>query len=335
MSRNIHSLMLVGAAMASLATPAQAGTASDIVEAAVQRDVTLTPPVGQPYPAVGAFVRLYSPQNGEPADPNRVGTYEVAPSACSELFGTKTIKAVDKRSEVWRVSSGSSASVGIPAFKAGAEETGSSVLGIEYNVVEKVLYDGGVEAVTECCLKRPDACTDRYVSEVWRGSGSLYSIDQSKKGVKAALRLLPQVTSAGFHSESGWNRGSEWPEDMFFAFRMNTLSLPSCKAYMNDLSEVEGKVLFTGISARVESEQMARRDARDDATQQLVRYLGSNYKISGDSVEATAASYVKGIKDSLTCLDDIQETVEGPMYLARVRMYVAQDALDKMAKDGD
>jgi hypothetical protein len=270
---------------------------------------------------------LYKPAEGETVDPNRVGVYEMAPSACSELFQSKNMAAAEKRSEVWKIKSGVSASVGMPVFSSKGSVKHESVLGIQYNVTNKAIQKGGIKEVTECCLRRPDTCTDRYVSEAWQGEGSLWSIESSSKGIKAALRALPTVASAGFDDQSGWNRGSEWPSSMYFAYRTNTLMIPSCKAYMNDLPELEGKELFTGVSSRAESEQAARRDARDDATQQLVRYLGQEYSIDEDGARSTASALVKGIKDSLTCMDAVEDTVDGARYLARVRMYVNKEKL--------
>jgi hypothetical protein len=114
---------------------------------------------------------------------------------------------------------------------------------------------------------------------------------------------------------------------MYFAYRVERLQLPSCEAYMNDLPEVPGKVLFTGVSRRVPSEQEARTDARADARLQVVRYLGEELSIEGDEVVSRAEALVSGVKDGLTCLDEPQATPEGPQYLARVRMYVDADRL--------
>jgi hypothetical protein len=322
-------LLFLGLLGAGIAMPqtAIAGAGEDIVSKALARDVVLVPPVGEPVPAVGTFVRLYSAVEGQPADPNRIGMYEMAPSACSEFFESKNMTAAEKRSEVWKVKSGISASVGLPVFSSKGSTEHESVLGIEYNLRAKQVQKGGISKVTECCLRRPDTCTDRYVSEVWQGNGSLWSIDTSSKGLKAAFRAIPTLASVGFSDQQGWNRGSEWPESMYFAYRTSTLMIPSCKAYMNDLPAVEGKVLFSGISARKASEQEARRDARDDATQQLVRYLGQEYSIDEAGARSTASAMVKGIKDSLTCLDAVEDTVDGPRHLARVRMYVSEEKL--------
>ena len=317
---------VIGGALCA-STAVYAGPGEDIVNKALARDVVLVPPVGEPVPAIGTFVRLYKPAEGESIDPNRVGLYEMAPSACSELFESKSMAAAEKRSEVWKIKSGVSASVGMPVFTAKGSAENESVLGIQYNLSNKEIQKGGIKEVTECCLRRPDTCTDRYVSEVWQGEGSLWSIDSSSKGLKAALRAVPTLASAGFNDQAGWNRGSEWPASMYFAYRTNTLMIPSCKAYMNDLPEIDGKVLFSGVSSRVESEQAARRDARDDATQQLVRYLGQEYSIDEAGARSTASALVKGIKDSLTCLDAVEDTVDGPRYLARVRMYVSEEKL--------
>ncbi|NCG19179.1 MAG: hypothetical protein GWP91_09215, partial [Rhodobacterales bacterium] len=107
-----------------------------------------------------------------------------------------------------------------------------------------------------------------------------------------------------------------------------SFQIPQCQPFMNSLPEVKGKVLFSGVSERQSSEKQARSDARSDARVQVVKYLGEALHIQGDQVVSSAEALLSGVKDSLTCLDPVLDTPEGPHYLARVRMYVDADRLD-------
>lgn len=286
-------------------------------------DVVLMPPIGEPSPGAGSFLVRYT---GD--DPARAGTYEVGPSSCSSALSFKSVAATETRSELWLLDAGIGASVGLPQFGISVGGGGKSIAGIDYQLVDKLVVDGGLEDLEECCLKSPEKCTDRYVSEVWRGPGKLHRITGSDSGIKTSLKALDKLGRIDFSTNKSWTMSSSWTPDMYFAYRTAVFQPPTCKSYMDDLKEVEGKLLFTGVSRRVLSEQEARRDAQDDARQQVVKYLGENYKITGDIVATSAEALVSGIKDALTCTDPVETTPEGPSYLARVRMYVDKAAVD-------
>ncbi len=289
-------------------------------------DVVLVPPIGEPSPRAGSFLVPYTP-SGEP-DPARVGTYEVGPSSCSEALRFHTVPASETRSELWLVDSGVGATLGLPRFGLSASFGHKALAGLDYTVVDKLVVEGGLEELEECCLRSPERCTDRYVSEVWRGPGKLYRLEGDEAALKTSLKALDKLGKLDFGTTRGWSTASEWPEQMYFAYRTAPFQAPSCQSYMNDLGEVEGRVLFTGVSKKGLSEQDARRDARADAREQLVRYLGEEFSIRGDEVTSSAEALVSGVKDTLTCLDPVEQGPEGPMYLARVRMYVERAAIE-------
>lgn len=288
-------------------------------------DVVLIPPVGEPSPRAGSFLIPYAP-SGEP-DPTRVGTYDVGPSSCSEVLRFKSVPATEVRSELWLVDSGVGATLGLPRFGVSASFGHKALAGLDYTVTDKLVVDGGLRELEECCLRSPERCTDRYVSEVWRGPGKLYRMQGDEATLKTSLKALDKVGKLDFGTTRGWSAASEWPDEMYFAYRTSAFQAPSCQSYMNDLAETEGKVLFTGVSKKSLSEQDARRDARTDAREQLARYLGEQFSVRGDEVTTSAEALVSGVKDTLTCLDPVEQGPEGPMYLARVRMYVDQAAI--------
>lgn len=286
-------------------------------------DVILIPPVGEPSPKAGSFLIRYA---GD--DPARAGAYEVGPSSCSEALTFKTVAANESREELWLLDAGVGATIGLPQFGVSIGGSAKSIAGVKYQLVDKLVVDGGLKALEECCLRSPEKCTDRYVSEVWRGGGEVHRMTGTESGVKTSLKYLDKLGKIDFATTKGWTMASTWGTDMYFAYRTSTFQAPSCQSYMNDLPDVEGKLLFTGVSRRVLSEQEARRDAQDDARQQLVKYLGEEYKITGDVVATRAEALVSGIKDALTCTDPTEQTPEGPAYLARVRMYVDKAAVE-------
>lgn len=289
---------------------------------ATQPDVVLIPPVGEPSPRAGSFVVPYVAPDGQVPDPARAGTYELAPSSCSEALVFESVPAAEVREELWIVETGIGVRIGLPAMNIGGSWGHRSVAGVSYALVDKLVVDGGLAALEECCVRRPDQCSDRYVSEVWRGTGAIHRLTADAKTLKTTLQQLESAGHVAFGTTKGWSMASTWDQPMYFAYRVQAFQVPSCEAYMNDLPEVEGQLRFTGVSERMPSEQAAREGARADAKRQVVQYLGEEIRISGDRVESTAEAVISGVKDALTCLDPVTPTPEGPAYLARVRMIV-------------
>ena len=298
------------------------GLADRLAERATQPDVTLVPPIGEPSPKAGSFLVAYEPAVGTEPDPARVGTYEVSPSSCSEALVFERVPADETREELWLVQSGIGMRLGLPQLGLSASFGHKSLAGVSYVVKEKLVVTGGLEELEACCLRSPEKCTDRYVSEYWRGTGKISRLVADESGLKASLKNLEAAGKVDFANTKGWSMASTWTEPMYFAYRVQGFQAPSCQSYMNDLPDVEAKVLFTGVSRRLASEQQAREDARSDARMQVVKYLGEELKIENDRVLASAEAVISGVKDSLVCLDPVADTPEGPSHLARVRMYV-------------
>jgi hypothetical protein len=303
-----------------------------LAERATQPDVILTPPISEPSPAAGSFLVAYVPE-GEP-DPKKVGTFQVAPSSCTEALRFKSVPSSEAREELWMLDSGAGATVGLPEFGIRIGGTTKSIAGIQYTLQDKLIVDtSSLKAFETCCMKNPDKCTDQYIAEVWRGTGQLHRLTGTDAALKTSLKSLDKLGKIDFGATKGWSMSSKWEEPQYFAYRVQKLQLPSCQSYMNDLPEVEGKLLFTGVSKRSLSEQDARRDARSDARQQLVRYIGEEFSIEGDEVLSRAEALVSGVKDGLTCMDETTASPEGPQHLARVMMYVDAAAVEAAVKD--
>lgn len=330
MSRGIS--FVVGAAL--FATPALAGKAEQkllerIMAYATQPDVVLVPPAGELTPPLGSFVVPYVAPNGAMPDPAKAGTFEAAPSSCSDALRFNAVASSESRQEIWATETGIGMSIGLPVAEIGGSFGRKSIAGIEYHLSQKMVIDrSSLADLEECCLRTPERCTNHYISEAWQGTGRIHRMTATKASLSPAVRQLQGSGSVQFGHESGWSMASEWSEPQYFAYRTVAFQTPSCESYMNDLPEKEGQLRFAGVSSRVDSEQEARRDARDDARRQVVEYLGQQYSIQGDSAIAVAEAVLSGVKDSLTCMDPIIESASGPRYLARVRMYVSMDEVD-------
>jgi hypothetical protein len=327
LSRAVLAVALVG-----LVTPAVAGKAEQrllerVMAYASAPELVLTPPSSVPSPPMGSFVVPYAAPGGGDPDPRRVGTYSAAPSSCSESLQFQTVPATESRQELWATETGIGISIGLPMVEIGGSWGRKSMAGIEYHITEKVILDGGLGELEECCLRTPERCTGEYISESWKGTARIHRMVSSKSGLKPIIKQLEQVGSVDFTNSRGFSMSSEWSEPQYFAYRTVPFQIPRCDSYMNSLEERDGMVLFSGVSGRSESEQDARRDARDDARRQVAEYLGQTFSIQGDVALSNAESLISGVKDSLTCLDPVMESASGPRYLARVRMYASSDDL--------
>lgn len=294
-----------------------------LAERATQPDVVLVPPIGAPSPAAGSFL-----VPADASDPALAGTYETAQSTCTDALTFRSVPATESRDELWVVDSGVGARLGLPRFGIQGGAHHKAFAGLQYTIADKLIVAGGMAEVEACCLRSPDRCTDRYIAEYWRGTGSIHRLQSSDSALKSSLKALDKLGQIDFGSTKGWSSASVWDEPMYFAYRVERLQLPSCEVFMNDLPQVEGQVLFTGVSQRLASEQAAREDARADARKQVVRYLGEHFTLEGDEVVRRAEALVRGVKDDLTCLDAPTDSPEGPRYLARVRMYVDAGKLE-------
>ncbi len=311
---------LLGPAVLLLALPTMASAQSlpeRLAQRATQPDVVLVPPVGEPSPMVGSFVVKY-----DGTDESRAGTYDIAPSSCSNVLEYKEVASPSTRSELWMVETGIGGSLGLPMLSVGGSWGKKSIAGIDYAMQSKMVVAGGLDKLEECCLRTPEACKDRYIAEYWKGTGAIHRLVASDSAIKATVKQLDKAGSLNFGASKGWSMAEKWEQPMYFAYRVQGFQIPKCESYMNNLPEVEGKLLFSGVSERLGSESKARENARLDARKQVVQYLGEELKVVGTEALSIAEGVLSGVKDGLTCMDPTSTSPEGPQYLARVRMYV-------------
>lgn len=317
---------LLGPAVLLLALPTAASAQSlpeRLAQRATQPDLVLVPPVGRPSPMVGSFVVKY-----EGTDDSRMGTYDIAPSSCSSALTYEEVASPSTRSELWMLETGIGGSLGLPMLSIGGSFGKKSIAGIDYAMESKMIVSGGLQELEECCLRTPEACKDRYISEFWKGTGGIHRMTSSTSSIKATVKQIDKAGSLNFGQSKGWSMAEKWDQSMFFAYRVQGFQIPKCESYMNNLPEAQGKILFTGVSERLGSESRARENARLDARKQVVQYLGEELKVVGSDALSIAEGVLSGVKDGLTCMDGVTESPSGPQYLARVRMYVDRSAVD-------
>ncbi len=324
----------VGLAALGLASTAHAGKAERrllerVMAYASQPDVVLVAPAGELTPALGSFMVPYEAPGGGVPDPQRAGTYESAPSSCSDALEFREISGAESRQELWATETGIGFSIGLPMVEIGGSWGRKSIAGMEYHITRKMVIDtSSLAALEACCVRQPERCTNHYISEAWEGTGRIHRMVSSKAGLKPIVRQLEGTGSLDFSTGSGFSMSSEWAQPQFFAYKTSAFQIPACDSYIGALPDEAGQMLFKGVYNRNESERDARRDARDDARRQIVEYLGQEYSIVGDEALSRAEAVISGAREAVTCLDPNIESASGPRYLARTAMYVSASALE-------
>lgn len=310
------------AAPAALAGSKQGGNLIDrMIQYASQPTVVFQPPAGRPSPMAGSFV---VPYQGD--DESRQGTYMTASSTCSDKLVFEDVPTAESRKELFSLETGIGINLGLNVVQGSGGFNRKSLAGMEYEISNKRIIVGGMQELEECCVQSPERCTNEIIAEWWQGNGKVHRFVNSNANLRINVKQLERVGRVDFGNTQGWSMQNNW-NNAFFAYRTQAVRIPSCEEFMNNSPELDDKVRFTGVSKLLPAEQTARRDARDDARQQLVEFLGSEYRLVGDQALRTAEALISGIKDDLTCVDQRAEPT-GPHYLARVRMYVDKSAVD-------
>ena len=214
---------------------------------------------------------------------------------------------------------------------AGVQASGGArnqaLAGVSYALTEKLVLSGGQDEVVRCCVQNPSQCTDEFISEWWKGTGTIYRLDTTKTGMKAAAKYLAVAgANLEFTQERGFTMSSEWTDE-YFAYRTQRLKIPSCAEYLNNNPPKDDEVTFTGVSKPLDSEQESRRDARDDAQRQLVEALGTQYALDDGVASKAASGILSGLLESFVCVD----AQDGPRvkYQARARLAVDKARFDE------
>lgn len=269
---------------------------------------------------------------------------------CSKFVTYKDVKAAGNFDEYYNSSTEVSANLGIETEAAklveGAGE-GSGNFGTQSGTSIRVQYDltrklvahvenpAGFEA---CCNSGPGNCTDRYIGEFWYGKGSIF--EKSGAATNADAQASVAQGSGGFEVADGWvwRRGTKFDE-VFFAFRVTDRKITDDCAWVNELPKSNDGQFFVGVSPPSPTEDIARTMSMRHARTQAVQYLGETISSQTTSTSGVVAGYVANdnvvntvaeglasfVKDDRYCAAEVQETPEGPKYVARVLAFFPND----------
>ena len=147
--------------------------------------------------------------------------------------------------------------------------------------------------------------------------------------LKSSLKQLDTLGQISFGSSKGWSMSSTWDEPMYFAYRVQSFQPPSCASYMNDLPEVDGKVLFTGVSSGARPSRSRARTPASRSCDTSARSCGSR----GTAWSPRQRRWSRGSRTRSSASIPCRRPPEGPAYLARVRMYVDRATIEAAAAE--
>lgn len=223
-------------------------------------------------------------------------------SKCSEFVSAREVEAGGTYDVVMNASSTTAAAFGIPPI-AGAkgEGSGSRAVRIRYKLTKKMQYQvDDPEGWRRCCNESPGLCESRFVSEFVAGEGELFfAVGQEKSG-KGGF-IAPQAGGKiETHGGYVWQQGTSL-DGMYFAFKTAEMpkpeALPSgeCLAETVVWDDVPPRspdgTWIVGVSPRADSEQDARRLAREDAQRKATEMCdGVDIQFASESTTQTSES---------------------------------------------
>jgi hypothetical protein len=320
----VVAMLAGGVASAGKSSVASKALVEQVRAFAIQPDVVYQPPVGEPSPKLGAFVER-----------NEDGTFSTVQSKCTTKLTFKDVKSIERRSQLAEFDVGLAAKLNLQVRGVQVEASfgKKSLAGIEYNIGNKRILDGGQEEVVECCVQHPSQCEGEFVSEWWQGTGKFFRINTSQAAIKATLKELQGNGGAvDFSVSKGFNMESSWDEPMFFAYRTEKLKLQTCAEFLRDNQPDGNARFFVGVSKFKGSEQEAREDAREAAHREIAQVLGTEFVMVDGEASRVAEALISGVFGNFECVDT-DTAGPSPSYLARVRYTVDRVKFDaEMAK---
>ena len=328
-------LAVVGATAAE-ASNWRAKMLRDLAKTAVQFDAVLQSPASEPTPSWGSAVR-------EKVDEKGLKEYEVVLSSCTQQLKYKDVAASGDFSKVVQSSLKVGAGVSFDVADITGGYSNTQLGGLDYHLSAKRIVDPeSVDEYRKCCVLQPDQCQDQVISEWWKGQGAYYTLANSSAEAKIGIKNLKYSPQANVDWSRGWGVSMKWPGEgsgcaafpaagwqecsEFFAYRTQTLQVPTCQQYMADAPEREGFTLFVGVSDFFDSESMARNKAREDVIKQVASYCGTDAQGNFDSAKIEFGDRVYATVDAFACQDheDAGGTVK---YRGRNRVWMSAESL--------
>jgi hypothetical protein len=138
------------------------------------------------------------------------------------------------------------------------------------------------EKFRQCCMTTPDHCTRRYIGEFLQGKGVVFT--EYTQGAKAGGNAVDPGSGVdgevAFSHGKNWRRGIEFPNPVYFAFKINQTpygEVKQCADWMSRVPQSEKGQYFVGISTPHKDENKARRDAQGKASEEAMRAGFMNY----------------------------------------------------------
>ncbi len=311
---------------------------------ATEAEMVLTAPTAEPGFKAGSLVQRYqAPPKVNPIA-EQVGTFKAAPSACSKLLTVSEVAATDSEKVLWIMDSGVGMALGLPQFGLNKGLKYKAIAGLEYTLDGKAVVEGGLETMTDCCMHQPDQCDGEFVTEVWRGTGTLHKLEAELYALKGSTKAIEKHGSITYEKAVGWSEASSWGESQYFAFKSEPFTFPACAAYMGASPQEEGKVLFVGVSEASASETAAYEAALTDLQSQVEKHMAEARKAAAETddaaedkaeagegetedLSAAAQAVMPDAETLIHCIDAPVEVLDEPKPVARVRMYIEADKL--------
>ena len=199
--------------------------------------------------------------------------------SCSKYITHRFVEGGGVRyNEILNVSTSVGARLGVPMLGSAKGNYGSSgVVRVQYELMGKMLSEiHEPEKFRQCCIDYPDQCTRRYIGEFLQGKGVVYT-EYTQGGNAAGNAIDPGSGVEGevsFSHGKNWKRGIEFPNPVYFAFKINQTpygELKQCADWMSRVPQSDKGQYFVGISTFFEDESKARKDAQKKATEEAMR----------------------------------------------------------------
>ena len=199
--------------------------------------------------------------------------------SCSKYITHRFVEGGGVRyNEILNVSTNVGARLGVPMIGSAKGNYGSTgVVRVQYELTGKMLSEVlEPEKFRQCCIDYPDQCTRRYIGEFLQGKGVVFT--EYTQGVNAGGNAVDPGSGVegevSFSHGKNWRRGIEFPNPVYFAFKINQTpygELKQCAGWMSKVPQSDKGQYFVGISTFHEDESKARKDAQKKATDEAMR----------------------------------------------------------------
>lgn len=253
--------------------------------------------------------------------------------ACSKHITTRFIEGGGVSfTEDLSVSTQVAARIGIPLIAdASASHASSRSARAEYRLTGKIVAEiPDPDAFAACCKAQPDQCTDRFIGEFIQGTGSLLH-EASKETKIDASGTNPSSGingAGGLERSAGWKRLAEFPEPVYFAFKVNPTGYAkgACPKWADEVPTAEGGVYVVGRSDNSRSEQGARNDALGNANGVALQAAGlAGNSLGGAPMPLRAESW---------CVTT-SKVRRSTRYAARVLAFVSNESIAEAKKTAE